>query len=249
MIQILIADDEPLARENIVMRLANARSFNVCGQADNGHDAFLLATALAPDVVFLDIEMPGLDGIKSAEKIKSSSGAIVVFITAFNQHAVEAFRVNALDYLVKPINDQQFLQMLGRVKKSVHAKRAFETIIQPSSNEKTYLKRLAIKDGRAISMVDVAAIECIESAGDYLCLQVGEKSHIQRQTLTSLKKLLNPDMFLRIHRSNIINLLFLDSLLEDDQGLLAVLKNGRKMRVSRRFQKQVKDHVTEIGKS
>jgi len=249
MIQVLIVDDEPLARENIILRLANARSFNVCGQADNGHDAFLLAAALCPDVVFLDIEMPGLDGIKAAERIKAASDATVVFITAFNQHAVEAFRVNALDYLVKPINDEQFLQMLDRVKKTIKVKRTFDNIVHHNSHEKTYLKRLGVKDSRTISMVDVAAIESIESAGDYLCLQVGKNSHIQRQTLTSLIKLLNPEMFLQIHRSNVINLLFLDSLQEDDQGLLALLKNGRSIRVSRRFQKQVKAQVAAIGKT
>jgi len=247
MINTLIVDDEPLARENILLRLTSDETFDICGQADNGHDALLLASALAPDVIFLDIQMPGMDGLEAAEEIRKSSNAVIIFVTAYNEHALEAFRVNALDYLVKPIDDDQFQETLGRIKKRVALKRAVDHIVDPKPTQKAFLRRLGIKDGKTISMVDVSAIECIESAGDYLCVQVGDISHIQRQTLKSLLDLLNPEMFLRIHRSHAINLNFLTSLYENENGLQAELKNGRHLSVSRRFQKQVKDHITKMA--
>ena len=243
MIKALVVDDEILARENIILRLHNDNDVEVCGQADNGHDTLLLASKLQPDVIFLDIQMPGMDGLSAAEKLKERSNAVVVFVTAYDEHALEAFRVNAIDYLVKPVDDKQFADTLTRVKVRVAMKRA-ALYAAPKQEEETYLKRLGIKDGKTISMLDVASIEHIESAGDYLCIFAGGETHIQRQTLKSLLDLLDPNKFIRIHRSHAINVKFLSSLDEDENGLNALMKSGHKLSISRRFQKPVRQHLS-----
>lgn len=246
MIRALIVDDEVLARENIILRLHDDNEIEVCGQADNGHDTLLLASKLQPDVIFLDIQMPGMDGMTAAETLKKRSNAVIVFVTAFDEHALDAFRVNALDYLVKPVDDQQFAETLKRVKTRVAMKRAALQAAPSRDEEPTYLRRLGIKDGKTISMIDVASIEYIESAGDYLCIHAGGKTHIQRQTLKAQLDLLDPQRFIRIHRSHAINVKFLSSLDDDENGLHALMKSGQKLSISRRFQKQVKQHIANM---
>lgn len=247
MIRTLVVDDEPLARENVILRLAAEQDFEICGQADNGHDAKLLAQALEPDVIFLDIQMPGLNGLAAAEEISRYSSAALVFVTAYDEHALDAFRVRALDYMIKPIDDGRFAETVKRIRAQVSLKQRAAKVTAPRQ-ETGYLKRLGIKDGKVISMIDVSTIECIESAGDYVCVQSGGKSYIQRQTLTSLLKLLDPNDFLRIHRSHVVGLKYLQNLFEDENGLQAKLSSGRSLGVSRRFQKRVKDHVASLSR-
>lgn len=245
MIKALIVDDEALARENIVLRLHDDPNIEICGQADNGQDTLLLASRLQPDVIFLDIQMPGMNGMEAAEELRARSNAIVVFITAYDEHALQAFRVNALDYLVKPIDDRQFAETLKRIKKRVAVRRIVQHTT-PEEEKPSYLRRLGIKDGKTISMLDVTTIECIESAGDYLCIYAGGTTHIQRQTLKALLDLLDPERFLRIHRSHAINVKFLESLSEDENGLCALMTSGQKLSVSRRFQKKVRQHIASL---
>lgn len=247
MIKALVVDDEVLARENIILRLHKDAAFDVCGQADNGHDTLLLASKLRPDVIFLDIQMPGMDGLAAADKLKKYSDAVIVFVTAFDEHALEAFRVNALNYLVKPVDDKAFDDTLMRIKKSVAMKRAAAPVAQTEATENSFLKRLGVKDGRTISMVDVASIEYIESAGDYLCIYAGGETHIQRQTLKAQLDLLDPAYFVRLHRSHAVNLKYLQAFEEGENGLQVVLQSGQTLAVSRRFQKQVKQQVTAFS--
>ncbi|MBL4791289.1 MAG: response regulator [Kordiimonadaceae bacterium] len=244
MISVLIVDDEPLARENIMLRLNKELGFFVCGQADNGSDAIVLAASLQPDIIFLDIQMPGVDGLVVAENIRETSETEIVFVTAYDSHALDAFRLNALNYLVKPIDDTEFKDTLERIKIRVEATRAACPTKIPRATGKLFLKRLAIKDGKTMLMLDVASIECIEAAGDYLCLQASGEGHIQRQTLTSLLSVLDPEIFLRIHRSHAVNINFIAELSEADQGVGVVLKTGRQLQVSRRFQKTVREFLS-----
>ena len=244
MISVLIVDDEPLARENIMLRLNHEIGFFVCGQADNGSDALVLAASLQPDIIFLDIQMPGLDGLVVAENIRQTSETEIVFVTAYDRHALDAFRLNALNYIVKPINDTEFKDTLERISLRVKAARAASPAKRAQSSGSLFLKRLAVKDGKIMHMLDVATIECIEAAGDYLCLQACNEGHIQRQTLTSLLALLDPEVFLRIHRSHAVNINYVAELRDADQGVVVVLKTGRQLQVSRRFQKTVREFLT-----
>ena len=240
MIKTLVIDDEPLARENVILRLEKFPEFELCGQADNGHDALLLATKLNPDLIFLDIEMPGLNGVEAASRIFDELDCAIIFVTAYEEHALNAFQIDALDYLLKPINDELFAKTIERVKKHVSLREKAKSNVPV---EKTYLRRLGIKDNKIVSMVDVNLIEAIEVAGDYLCITAGGKNHIHRQPLKSLLNLLDPDKFIRIHRSHAINVEHLDSIYDEDDGLTTLLKNGARFSVSRRYQKSLRSHL------
>lgn len=243
MIRALIVDDEPLARENIILRLDEQAEFDVCGQADNGHDAVLLASKLKPDVIFLDIEMPGLKGIDAARELSSRSNALIIFVTAFEEYAVEAFQVEALDYLQKPINDNIFAKTLERIKRHVENDVKNEepsTLLEQNGD---FLKRLGIKDANDIHMIDVNSVEVIEVAGDYLCITASKKNYIHRQPLSTLLELLDPELFVRIHRSHAINIDYLQTLNDEAEGPISIMKNGRRLNVSRRYQKSLRDKI------
>lgn len=243
MIRALIVDDEPLARENLVLRIAEQNDFEVCGQADNGHDAVLLASNLSPDVIFLDINMPSVNGLEAASDLMSQQDAVIVFVTAYSEHAIDAFRVNALDYIVKPIDDNIFINTIERIRNRVQQKNSLKKLSIPKN---TYLKRLGIKDGSSIHMLDVNDIEIIEAAGDYLCITAKDKNYVHKQTLKSLLKLLDPLNFIRIHRSSALNLMYLESIEANDGKLTANLKSKKKMQISRRYSKVVREKVADI---
>lgn len=240
MIRALIVDDEPLARENLVLRISDQSDFEVCGQADNGHDAILLSQSLAPDVIFLDINMPGVDGLQAASQLITEHNAMLVFVTAYSEHAIEAFRVDALDYIVKPIDDEIFNEAIIRVRERVKQNKQLKKL--PKSQD-VYLKRLGIKDGATIHMIDVNDIELIEVAGDYLCIAALGQNYIHKQTLKSLLLLLDPAKFIQIHRSNVINITHLDRIENDEGRLVALLKNNKQLQVSRRYRKAVREKI------
>lgn len=241
MIKVLIVDDEPLARENLVLRIAGQNDFEICGQADNGHDAVLLAQTLAPDVIFLDINMPGKDGLTAANQLMDNQNNVLVFVTAYSEHAIDAFRVDALDYVVKPIDDKIFAETIKRVRDNVSQKSRLKKISKPHD---TYLKRLGIKDNSTIHMIDVNDIEFIEVAGDYLCITALGKNYIHKQTLKSILSLLDPDKFLRIHRSTVINISFIDRIETNNRKLIALLKSKKQLHVSRRYAKTVREQIS-----
>tara|TARA_R110002096_G_scaffold436096_2_gene667471 strand:- start:51842 stop:52579 length:738 start_codon:yes stop_codon:yes gene_type:complete len=243
MIRTLVIDDELLARENIILRLADEADFEVCGQADNGHDALLLVDRMNPDVIFLDIDMPGLKGIDAARELSSRSNTLIIFVTAYEQYAIDAFQVNALDYLQKPIGDLLFLETLKRIRHQLASNEQSESALRPEPQNKGFLKRLGIKDTNSISMIDVNSIEVIEVAGDYLCISASGKTHIHRQPLTSLVQLLDPTLFVRIHRSHAINLDFMQALNEGPDGYMVLMKSGRSLAVSRRYHKPLRDRI------
>ena len=243
MIRVLIIDDELLARENIVLRLADEADFEICGQADNGHDALLLVERMSPDVIFLDIDMPGLKGIDAARELSSRSDTLIIFVTAHEQYAIDAFQINALDYLQKPIRDSLFSQTLKRIRGYLESNEQLKRTLIPVPQGTGFLKRLGIKDANNISMIDVKLIEVIEVAGDYLCISASDKNYIHRQSLTSLIQLLDPSLFVRIHRSHAINLDFMQTLNEGPEGYVVQMKNGRNLTVSRRYQKSLRDRI------
>ncbi|CAM2011227.1 LytR/AlgR family response regulator transcription factor [Acanthopleuribacter pedis] len=242
--KVLIVDDEALAREAVRLRLATYADVTIVGEADNGSDALVLIDHLQPDTVFLDIEMPGGNGLDLAKAVADRAHLKVVFITAYANYAHQAFRVDAVDYLLKPIRDDQFADMMAKCRR-----RPVKTAPPRPSEPERYLARLALKEGEETHMVPVTRIESIVSAGDYLCIRVfddrGTKVFIHRATLKKLETLLDPNLFQRCHRSHLVNIQRIGAFTREPDTLVAL--SGEAHPVSRRFLARVKSRFPRLG--
>ncbi len=241
-IRTVIADDEPLARQTIRTLLETDSQIDIVGEARNGIEALDAITRLRPDLLFLDIRMPALNGFEVLEAARDAAPA-VVFITAFDQYAVEAFRAEALDYLLKPFDDLRFFQVLGRVKAhletiewSLVGRRLGNVLDAEPGNS---LDRIVIRSGNRIAIVPSREVDWVESADNYVVLHVGPKTHLIRQTMQELIAGLDPVKFLRVHRSAAINLTRVRELKIESHGeAVAVLDTGAQVKVSR-YRRQV----------
>ena len=223
----MIADDEPLARERLKMLLAPDPEIEVVAECRNGSEVVQSLKAAKTDLLFLDIRMPGRDGFEVIEAIGPASMPITVFVTAHNEHAVNAFEVHALDYLVKPIERKRLEQTLARVKERVQLQEAFavreqissavEAIRQVASHPERP-QRFLTKSGNTASVVTVSDIEWIEAADYYVCLHAAGKRHLLRESIRALETKLDAKKFIRVHRSAIVNLDHVREIHRDGQS-------------------------------
>jgi two-component system LytT family response regulator len=236
--RVLVVDDEPLAREATVSLLRSDPEIGSLEECEDGLRARDVILRTRPDIVFLDIEMPGLNGVQLAEDLQSGS-PVVVFMTAFSQHAVRAFDLAATDYVLKPFSDDRFREALGRAKRRVRERRIGELAAElqadaggPSSGAPRYLQRLALKQGDRTIVLRMDEVVWIE-AQDY-CVMVHSTrgQHLVRGSLTTLEEQLDPEAFVRAHRMAIVNLAHVRETLERD-GLRLVLSDGAEVGVSR----------------
>ncbi|MDF2179856.1 LytTR family DNA-binding domain-containing protein [Aliiglaciecola sp. CAU 1673] len=247
-LKVLLVDDEPLARDALRLRLLRAEGFVIAAEADNGEDALLLAKKLQPDVVFLDINMPRLSGIEAAKVLSQYCSAQIVFVSAYEQYAIEAFRLAAVDYLTKPINDEFFAQTLSRLQQRHEQGQPAEKTQSTSPLPSSYLQRLALKDEGETVMVETRHIDAVESVGDYLCIKACNRVFVVRYTMKQLCSLLDPEFFVRCHRSHLLNLEKIDSLQQTAEGTFLVCQ-GNSHPVSRRYLAKVKERLkTFAGK-
>lgn len=218
----LIVDDEPLARERVRTLLAAEPDVEILGECTNGREAVAAVKRQRPDLLFLDIQMPELDGFQTLAQLQplalSSSNGLpaVIFVTAFDEHAVKAFEVHALDYLLKPFKPARFRAAIARARAQLAEKktggddtsrRILELLEERAASSKTeYLARLAVRDRDKVHFVKTAGIDWIEASGNYLVLHVGQENHVLRETLTSLEGQLSPKDFFRINRSALVNI-------------------------------------------
>lgn len=250
-LNVLIVDDEPWGREAVRLRIASDPRFNIVDEADNGSDALLLMQSLTPDVVFLDIEIPSLSGLQVACQSYPWFNGAIVFITAFSHYAVEAFEVEAFHYLVKPIKDNKFQQVLKKLcqlqqmqaqqKLNIHMLKQLskqQNDVHQGNNK--YLQRISLKDKQEIHIIDVNNIHYIESAGNYLGVITNEGTHIQRLTVKQMAALLDPQQFIRCHRSTIINKNFIESITTKGKETMIKTLDGKLHQVSRRYSAAVK---------
>lgn len=239
----MIADDEPLARERLKMLLAPDPDIDVVAECRNGSEVVKSLKAGKTDLLFLDIQMPGKDGFEVIEEIGAASMPITVFVTAHNEHAVNAFEVHALDYLVKPIEEKRLEHTLARVKERVQLEQAFaaheqitlavEALRQASSRAKPPQRFLA-RNGNTASVVSVGDIEWIEAADYYVCLHAGGKRHLLRESIRALETKLDPKKFIRLHRSAIVNLDHVREIHRDGQAEgWVLLSTGARVRLNR----------------
>jgi two-component system LytT family response regulator len=228
--RVLIVDDEPLARDTVRLVLSVDPDVAVVG-ACSGIDAAAQIAATSPDVVFLDVQMPGVDGFEVIEQVGLAAMPAVVFVTAYDEHAVRAFEVHAIDYVLKPYDDRRLLAALARVRQRL-AERATPALAPLFADR--VLRRFAIRDRDRITYVDAADVDCLEAADDYVEVHVGETVHIMRERLSDLEARLDPAQFVRIHRSTIVNVARVRELQMLVRGdALVVLAGGGAYRLSR----------------
>ncbi len=239
-IRTLIVDDEPLARQRVRLLLAEEPDVDVVGESADGFLAVDLIRKAAPDLVFLDVQMPDMDGFEVLRRVPQPSLPVVIFTTAYDQHALQAFEVNALDYLLKPFKPDRFKEAVQRARVLIAnrhagvAARGLLGLLGHAPAPTGQLTRLAIKTPGKVRFVDLDQVHAIEAAGKYAVVQVGRENHALRETMSGLEARLPPQRFLRISRSVIVNI---DQILELQPMFkgenLVVLKNGKRYPTTR----------------
>jgi two-component system LytT family response regulator len=254
-IRTLVVDDEPLAREGLRLLLAGDPEVSVVGEAGNGPEAVRLIREQRPDLVLLDVQMPELNGFEVLSHLGPGEMPAVIFVTAYDRYALRAFDAHALDYLLKPFRDDRFHDAVGRAKAQIRLARMSDLSQRLMSVLSTYgeregtpppglvpapaapepwVRRLAIRDTGRVVFLDVDEIEYIEAADYYVQIHAGGKAYLHRETMQSLEARLDPERFMRIHRSAIVNSRRIRELRsEGRRDLVVVLTGGAELRVAR----------------
>jgi two-component system, LytTR family, response regulator len=239
-VRVLIVDDEPLARRGVVHRLRGFKDVEIVGECGDGFSAVEKILERSPDVVFLDIQMPGMDGFEVLQALPRESLPAVIFLTAHEQHVLRAFDVHALHYLVKPVDDTRFAEAVGRARHLVDSGlradmvRRVMKMLEAATDR--YTSRLTVQNGSRIQIVNAEDIEWIGAAGDYVELHVNGCSFLMRETMASLEQRLDPARFIRIHRSRIVRskgILELRSI--ENREFTVKLSDGSEHRSSRTY--------------
>jgi two-component system, LytTR family, response regulator len=262
-IRAIIVDDEELARRGIQIRLEQHRDIVVVAECENGREAIEAIGREQPDLMFLDIQMPGLSGLDVLARVPHESLPMTIFVTAFDRYALDAFEAQALDYLLKPINDARFVQALDRVRtywnqRSAVAQR--EKLIQllaatkgsgaldestirehlQAASERRYPQILPIREESGTIRLDVRTIDWIDAAGDYMCVHADGKTYVLRETMKSLEAILDPMVFQRVHRSTIVNVDRVRRLRPHTNGeYFLTLEDGQEIKLSRSYRDRV----------
>lgn len=210
MTRVVIVDDEPLARERIRTLLAVHPDVQLVAECGDGEEAIRVLLAERPDLVFLDVRMPELDGFEVLEALPAGERPAVIFVTAYDEHAVRAFEVNAVDYLLKPVEPKRFEAALARAQQRRPAaggqEAGLEAVLAELRRSRAWPGRLVVRDGSRVTFVRTEEIDWIDAAGNYARLHVGKAMHLLREPLKVLEGRLDPEKFLRVHRSAIVNL-------------------------------------------
>ena len=243
----LIVDDEPLAREGLRMLLSEDPDVAAIHQAKDGREAITAIRKARPDLVFLDIQMPEMDGLSVVREIGAERMPAVVFVTAHDQHAIRAFEINAVDYLLKPVTRERFAQALARAKARLQtqpgedASRQILSLLETIAAPHRSVKRLAVRSAGKTVFVDVGDVDWIEGAENYVKLHAGRTAHLVHVAMGTLEKSLDPDTFLRIHRSIIVNIGRIKELEPALHGeYMVTLESGVRLRSGRTYHEKLK---------
>jgi len=258
-IRTILVDDEPLATQGLRLRLEAHDDVEIVATAANGREAIRQIKTHKPDLVFLDIQMPGFDGFSVIQGLMEVEPPLFVFVTAYTEHALRAFEAQAIDYLEKPVledrlaatmdrvrqrlSEKRGVEEVGRLKEALaeHAPEAAETYADEQGGDEAiaanrFEKMINIRDQGQIFRVDVDTIERIDAAGDYMCIQTGDNTLILRETMKDLEKRLDPRRFQRVHRSTIVNLDLVKQVKPHTNGeCFLVLDSGAQVKVSRSY--------------
>lgn len=265
----IVVDDEPLARKGLMVRLAEHKDINIIKDCSNGREALEAIKTYKPDLMFIDIKMPGLNGFEVVNEIivQNLPMPIVVFVTAFEEYALKAFEIHAQDYLLKPADDVRIENALEKIRERIANKDNAEQklklaqlvsdvtgnrsqdILEAIENNKPihfnhYSDVLAIKDAGEVSRVPVKNILWIDAAGDYMCVHTSTETHILRQTMKQLEESLDPRIFIRSHRSTMVNKNYISKFCSQLNGeYYLVMSNDKELKVSRSYKDKVKSIV------
>jgi two-component system, LytTR family, response regulator len=240
-LRILIADDEPVARRRMRRLLAQARDVEIVAECGDGASTVEMISSHAPDLVFLDVQMPELDGFAVLQAIGAERMPAVVFVTAFDRYALRAFEVHALDYLLKPVDAQRLLGALERARLAVATRQGpsvdprMLALLNHLASDRRYLARLPVRADDRLLVIDLDDVDWIGAADNYVTLHAGGREYVVRDTMGRLERELDPARFVRIHRSTIVQLDRIRELLPDFHGdFTIVLKSGARLTLSRR---------------
>jgi len=255
-IRTILVDDEPLAIQGLELRLQTHEDVEIIDKCQNGREAIRAIKTHKPDLVFLDIQMPGFDGFSVVQGLMEVEPPLFVFVTAYSDHAIRAFEANAMDYLMKPVDEARLADTLERVRQRLAEKRGVEEVeklkevlaeVAPDAAEEfagenaevasnRYEKLINIKDRGQIFRVDVDTIEVVEAAGDYMCIKTADNTLVLRETMKDLEKRLDPRRFQRVHRSTIVNLDQVKQVKPHTNGeCFLILDSGSQVKVSRSY--------------
>jgi len=240
MIRVLIVDDEPLARDTLGLTLSEDPEIEIVG-ACSGVDAAALVESMSPDIMFLDVQMPDVDGFSLIQEIGPGTVPVVVFVTAYDRYALRAFEVHALDYLLKPFDDHRFRDCLARAKENLRSQRAgslekrlLALLEEREQSTRAAMRRFVVRERARTRFLSASAVDWIEAADDYVELHVGGDSHLVRDRISALEQRLDPALFVRIHRSTIVNIervREMEPLFRGD--CIVTLNDGTRLRLAR----------------
>jgi two-component system LytT family response regulator len=246
-------DDEPIARERILSLLQQENDVEVIGQCADGVQAVSAIQQQSPDLVFLDVQMPGCDGFGVIQNIGAEHMPTVVFVTAYDEYALKAFEVHALDYLLKPFGKDRFQETLKHARESLERRRAGDlgrrllALVHDLKPEQQRLDRLVVKSGGRVFFLRTEEIDWIEAAGNYVRLHLGEENHLFRETMNGMESRLDTRRFVRIHRSRIVNTERIKELQPWFNGeYVVILRNGTRLTLSRGYREKLQE---QLGKA
>jgi len=241
--RVLIIDDEPRARNFMRKLLVDDLSVEIAGECADGYEAIQAIKAKTPDLIFLDVQMPEIDGFTVLERLRPDEIPAVIFVTAYDQYALRAFEQHALDYLLKPFDQERFSRTLEHAKLRIAERKstqpAIAQLLASEQRRRAYLNRITVKRNGRILLVPTQDIEWIEAEDNYVLLHSGKEAYMLRQTLSNIQNRLDPDTFIRVHRSAIINIEALKELQPGFDGAYGLeLKSGTKLRLSRGYRER-----------
>ena len=243
---VLIVDDEPLAREGLRMLLADDPEIAAVQEAKNGREAVQRVREGRPDLVFLDVQMPEMDGFSVVHEIGPEQMPAVVFVTAHDQYAIRAFEINAIDYLLKPVTGERFGQSLDRAKARLRSSEPYQenqvlSLLETIASPPRYLKRIAVLSAAKTSFIYVEDVDWIRAAENYVELHVAQASHLLHVSMNMLEKSLDSETFVRIHRSLIVNVRRVKEIQPASHGeYMLLLHNGVRLQSGRTYHERVK---------
>lgn len=257
-LRILIVDDEPIARTGIRVFLEAEPGITIVGECSNGLEAVAAIREHTPDLVFLDVQMPGLSGFDVVEAIGTTHMPAIIFVTAYDQYALQAFEAQALDYLLKPFNRERLLRAFQRARHQIQGQQMDQlthrlmAVLDAHREQKqvaaTYTERIVVKSAGYVFFLNVTEVDWIASAGNYVKLHVGDKVHLLRETMHTMEGKLNPAQFVRIRRSALVNIDRIQRLHALSNGEYQIrLHDGTELTSSRRYRKKLNTMLDNLS--